>query len=719
MRTKKQYVQIWLMMLLCAVNCLYGFTCTEVQAMDAQTDSVSIIAVTPGAVIDYTRPITFTVTVEYFLASAEAGTLELSFNTTKSNYFTTYEQEPISAGYGIVTISTTITPVGWGTSDAPKGALGNLWDSIMGRRFQAKATLVGGSGADQQEATLAERFYDIRHEAPTSELELDALVQSTSSTEYSPDLSLCLMQMAAAAYQGEDGMKGTYIQMGFPEESIYGEYTDKPRFEWDSAKYTIGQKFLPSGDSLVLITVRGTEGEITSFSPDWISNFNMGEAYSQIAWHQGFKSGANVLFNYLKDDYFGGNLPKSHTKYVLTGHSRGGAIANLVSVLLMEEGVAQEDLFNYNFACPDVSRDFAGNWNPGGRFDNIFNIGNCSDPVPQLPGLTGDTLPFALDFFAHKDKWYSKVINAVNKTDIQQVYTSWGKYGRSYWFSNDWNYIPGQMPDFLSHDTNTYLKYLSKRPPIDEMKSWTETKALILSGGLSLRTITGIFLCPVDVAFKDPDGNILASVKDGELEFVAADDCCAVVMTDGDKKIIRVQSADEIKVELLGTSRGSMSMVLMEGDPLSSEYTEAVHYENIKTQKGKAIQTVVDPEKPMEEIQVYALGKSGELRAEIAENGKEKRLPGSGGFMDVVSEYIWVIVLALLAVISVIVFVIIKKRGNRKRSELDDLFGVHPLEQEIKQDDDILCSCGTSNPSWAKKCIVCGKKLKKPRRKRS
>lgn len=699
---------------LLAVCLVCSLTIPAAGAVETRDDSVAIISVTPDAVSNYTHPITFTVTIAYTLSSLEEGLIRLGFNTTKPDVYTVYDQSAVQAGAGTLTLSASITPVGWGTSYAPKGSIGNFFDSITGRRFGACVSL-DAYPYDESNSSLCIDIQEIGHGVPTVELEMDALLQEAVSTEYNPDLALQLMQLADAAYEAKTNMVETLAQLGFPQDDIKREYTEKPRFDWDSAKYTIGRKFLSSGEQVVLIVIRGTEGDPLSLSPDWISNFHMGEAYSEAVWHEGFKAAAYEVFNHLKNDYFDGWLPNHDVRYVLTGHSRGAAIANLVSILLMDAGIARECVYDYNFACPDVARDYFWNWNPDDTYSNLFNIGNCSDPISQLPGFAGDTLPFALDFFVNKDKWYGKVIDALNQTSPELLYTSWGKYGRSYWFSNEWKDTSGLLPDFLSHSQDCYLDYLSKRLPLSAMKTWPEAQAAILSGGSGVHTLSGIFLCPVDVTFRDSEGNVLVSVKDGELAYTAAEDCCAVILTDGEKKLIRIQSQKDIVVDLLGTDEGVMSMILMEGDSISSEYTDAVYYENIALSEGKAIEAAINEGAPLDTVQVTVLDRKGSAVSTVQTDGTEARLDGPAKFTlsgkpgkAGVSWYLWIGLLLAAGTAAAVIILAVRARKKKRASDFWNEFD----SPDAAEMDDILCQCGTLNPSWARTCANCGRKLK-------
>lgn len=101
-------------------------------------------------------------------------------------------------------------------------------------------------------------------------------------------------------------------------------------------------------------------------------------------YHAGFLSIAQEASSDLKgyvEKYNAGG----HIKYLATGHSRGGASANLLGAMLdKEKGIPHDDIFCYTFGAPNCVKD-------GGELDsldykNIFNIINFNDVVGYIPG---------------------------------------------------------------------------------------------------------------------------------------------------------------------------------------------------------------------------------------------------------------------------------------------------------------------------------------------
>ncbi len=71
----------------------------------------------------------------------------------------------------------------------------------------------------------------------------------------------------------------------------------------------------------------------------------------------------------------------------MTGHSRGGAVANMLASLLLEdEFFARENMYVYTFAAPNVTTLSSAT---DSRYDFIWNIVNAEDVVPTVPMYRG------------------------------------------------------------------------------------------------------------------------------------------------------------------------------------------------------------------------------------------------------------------------------------------------------------------------------------------
>ena len=156
----------------------------------------------------------------------------------------------------------------------------------------------------------------------------------------------------------------------------------------DVVAYTLATKRVVSRETgaeklLTVVVVRG------SYGSEWLSNIRI-EGSSDVSGaiddddHLGFTLAANEIVADLESRAAELDLDVERT-YLFCGHSRGGAVANLLASYADDDShtiATAEDVRAYTFATPNCTsaagaRDAA--------YDNIFNVLNPSDLVPQLP----------------------------------------------------------------------------------------------------------------------------------------------------------------------------------------------------------------------------------------------------------------------------------------------------------------------------------------------
>lgn len=134
-----------------------------------------------------------------------------------------------------------------------------------------------------------------------------------------------------------------------------------------------------AGDGPITLVFVGVRG---SYGFEWLTNFNLGEGPDHDGYREAEAELARALTAYMGEL----GADPARTRVLVTGHSRGGAVANLLAARLNELGrtsqalARPEGVFAYTFASPAVSRKAVE-----GRYGNIFNVVSASDPVPRLP----------------------------------------------------------------------------------------------------------------------------------------------------------------------------------------------------------------------------------------------------------------------------------------------------------------------------------------------
>lgn len=300
---------------------------------------------------------------------------------------------------------------------------------------------------------------------------LEAILATADSDRYNPDLAHVLMVLSAAAYNDVKStdtggsllsaaqlphIGSAYINLGFDKIVAYNYY-DSPYaagYGADNVAYTVGVKTLVGGHRIVLVTVRGSWSPEGRFdTSDWISNVNMNLAGEE-GLHPGFNAAAESVMAGIRQTV--GDLTDANTTFVLTGHSRGAAVANLTAVALHDAGVSNDRVFDYNFACPDVGR-FGLNYGWTYGHTNIFNLSYTADPVGVVPGVAADLI------------------------GVAAVGTAWGKYGNTFYFTDAWD-TPDEFDlsrlfaNPSSHSQALYVQMMANRSD-STFHSWSDVAA--------------------------------------------------------------------------------------------------------------------------------------------------------------------------------------------------------------------------------------------------
>lgn len=176
----------------------------------------------------------------------------------------------------------------------------------------------------------------------------------------------------------------TFLKLhGFenPVDYNYTTYSDD-----DVSEIALGhRKVTYNGQTkhIVIVDVRGTNGTQT----EWSSNFDLGDhtKFNSVAdWvhyynHKGFDVAATRALQRLTTYTNAYVNDGTDVVYWVMGHSRGAAIANILSADLIDEG---KTVFGYTFATPNTTtRKLAHDY----KYSTIYNVVNEDDFVPCVP----------------------------------------------------------------------------------------------------------------------------------------------------------------------------------------------------------------------------------------------------------------------------------------------------------------------------------------------
>lgn len=238
-----------------------------------------------------------------------------------------------------------------------------------------------------------------------------------SSFVYSQRLAGPLSALAACVYGYRHDMDcHTLAELGFRVvdlERRYGDGIDYAHGKYgrNQVGFTFAAKKARIGGEVrdvLLVLVRGTFGR-----DEWISNVNMCNTWGAgvtgmkgdappPALHEGFRIAADAVQEALEKYVAERRIDLSSAKVVVTGHSRGAAVANILGARIDDgelfPAVRPGNAFIYTFATPNtVLRDDveAG----VARYSNIFNVINPEDMVPLVPIVRWNARRYGTDLF--------------------------------------------------------------------------------------------------------------------------------------------------------------------------------------------------------------------------------------------------------------------------------------------------------------------------------
>lgn len=228
----------------------------------------------------------------------------------------------------------------------------------------------------------------------------------SGNTTYKKGLSVLSVLYASGMYEGNyiEVTSGTTGGTDDPTsfEKLFGledvedikiSASDYTTDKDDVTEFVVGHRtveYLGETREIIILAVRGTNGT----NAEWSSNFDVGantkEYYKATGsehpyWtnksnHKGFDVAANRVLEKYEDYITRHGLDGSGVKksILITGHSRGAAIANLLGAHFEKD--SEYKAYTYTFASPFSTTD-----SNAGNYKTIMNVMNTDDMVPYLP----------------------------------------------------------------------------------------------------------------------------------------------------------------------------------------------------------------------------------------------------------------------------------------------------------------------------------------------
>lgn len=297
-------------------------------------------------------------------------------------------------------------------------------------------------------------------------------------------------------------------------------------------------------------------------------------------------------------------------RFLFTGHSLGGAVANLAACELIKGGCGEKNVFAYTFGSPGTVRKEDSGSN--GK-SNIRNIVYDRDLVTRL-GIA-----------PHLSRYGEDVMISSSGSDKREAFCSvYEKIaGKPYEVS---------APAWIApHMTEAYMALLlngEKFDDIDRHRSAEKKAEALAERG---KTARGIFVTgAVDIYVKDAGGRQVAAIESGEVKNVGSEQVEALVCNG--QKVVFIKDGKGYTVELKAKDGGKTSYMVkdtlnhIEGGSSEAEK----NFVNITVYKGKRMIGEVGDDTATRDLKLYVLDNENKMVREIAENGTETDIKKNG-----------------------------------------------------------------------------------------
>ncbi|MCL2477690.1 GLUG motif-containing protein [Candidatus Bathycorpusculum sp.] len=411
---------------------------------------------------------------------------------------------------------------------------------------------------------------------------------SKSATVYNNDLAVASLVLANAAYD-ETRVERSLKIFGFNPDSIRKDYRVIEGDDRDRVAYAIASKKINEDTTVVAVVLRGTHDDA-----EWKSNLDL------LA--RGFKSAADRVFNdelnaYLSNTDF---VSTQRVQILVTGHSRGAAVGNLIGVELSSR-VDPRDVFVYCFATPNSLEKKAND----AVYQNIFNICNEEDLVCFVPPFFEK--PGSTSWF-HRENivgMYNKFTELTSGKDLKAVMEARSRVvlpnpvTASVLQGAQWKY---------AHSPVTYMSFL-----LLEQTPISQGRVMIVS-----------IRCPVDVEVYSTSGVLLGRVvRDVVDESITA--TRVFTWLNGDEKHFILPFEDEYVFNMVGTDTGVMNYVIGYADPDTWAMLVQKEFETVNLFAGKLLSSTVQTVRDVDvaDVKLSVINEDGHVVAEVLEDGTE------------------------------------------------------------------------------------------------
>ncbi len=357
-------------------------------------------------------------------------------------------------------------------------------------------------------------------------------ILNRDSSGYINDVAAVALALSAATERSQNA-----IESMLASDNLGADFITSKNYNMDSIEEinnpacTFAHKAVNNGgktEHIIIIVGRGT-----STDADLITDaLSLGDHFREPASNM-WRS----FLGWLDTNGLADKINSSNTKFFVTGHSLGGAVANRVAYRLSQD-YGNENVYAYTFASPPTEGQDST------AAPNIFNLLCKGDPVPYLGACTD------------------------------------GRYGTELWFADSCRIPPGfPYLGFLdNHVVESYMKHLLD---ISNYRFRTAVK----SGGVR---------CPVDLRIYNSSGQLVGSVTNNTIDEENMTDSVMIVLSgeNNDEKNFYFLTDDTYTIEFTGTGDGTLTYVVRDTYADKSAIIEK-RYANVNLYAGKRMTSIV------------------------------------------------------------------------------------------------------------------------------
>lgn len=399
-------------------------------------------------------------------------------------------------------------------------------------------------------------------------------ILNRDSTEYIHDVSTVALALSAATERSQIAIESMLEGDNFGVDAVKSINYSEAEQETNHPACTFAHKTINNGGKtkhIIILVGRGTTSSTDFWGTDLSS---VGDHFAEPA--------SNVwrsFLGWLNTSGLADEINSSNTKFFVTGHSLGGAVANRIAYRLSRD-YGRGSVYAYTFGTPPTE-GHTSTYAP-----NIFNVLYDWDPVP-----------------------------------FAGVFTD-GRYGMECWFTDD------DRGRFLSkHYVQSYMKRLLNGAD-------QHFKGSRKGGGA---------WCPVDLKIYNSSGDLVGSVTDNAVDQENVTDSVLIVLSgeNKDQKNFYFFDDDTYDIELIGKDNGTLTYTIRDTSADKQTITERI-YSNVALTPGKRMTSSVsvwdktNPDISVEDkidtpqVQLLVLDENDNIVREVLPDGAGTEIPYTG-----------------------------------------------------------------------------------------